>query len=262
MSEKECSILSNCTVGQGLLLFGDSEDERVPIFFESTKREHEIIKGIGYEDKKIVADSGLTFKREFKHLIAEHKIILSDWFEGDASVLLQQGYEKHQLTRVEKRGTVAGFMPRGSVRNGRVILPHLGDMKLDHFASVIQLEPVMRAENFEEIAINHNGDVDIKGMKNGKWLGLEYEIKGSHTTEELIAKKAAAIEKGMVVRFICSSADYPFISKAVGEDYTLQRGSAVADFLKNFAAEEENGEEETDIQVSSESGVIADELEA
>ena len=100
-------------------------------------------------------------------------------------------------------------------------------------------------------------------MKNGKWLGLEYEIKGSHTTEELIAKKAAALGKGMVVRFICSSADdYKTISKAVGEDYTLQRGSAVADFLKNFAAEEENGEEEPDIQVSSESGVIADELEA
>lgn len=261
LTEKECSILSNCTVGQGLLLFGDSEDDRVPIFFESTKWEHETIKGIGYEDKKTVPDSGLTFKREFKHLIADHKIILSDWFEGDASVLLQQGYEKHLLTRVEKRGTVAGFMPRGTVRNGRVILPHLGDMKLDHFASVIQLEPVMRAANFEEIEINHNGDVDIKGMKNGKWLGLEYEIKGSHTTEELIAKKVAAIEKGMVVRFICSSADYPYISKAVGEDYTLQRGSAVADFLKNFAAEEENGEEEPDIRVSSESGVIVDELE-
>ncbi len=79
----------------------------------------------------------------------------------------------------------------------------------------------------------------IKGMKNGKWLGLEYEIKGSHTTEELIAKKAAALGKGMVVRFICSSADYPFISKAVGEDYTLKRGSAVADFLRDFGADVE-----------------------
>ena len=46
----------------------------------------------------------------------------------------------------------------------------------------------------------------------------------------------------------------PYISKVVGEDYA-SRGSAVADFLMNFAAEEENGEEETDIQVSSESGV-------
>lgn len=262
LTENECSILSNCTVGQGLLLFGDSEDERVPIFFESTKWEHETIKGIGYEDKKPVADSGLTFKREFKHLIADHKIIFSDWFDGDSSVLLQQGYEKHQVSRVNKPGTVGAFLPKGSVRNGRIILPHLGDMKLIHFSDVIQLDPLMQSENFEEITINHNQDVDIKGRKNGKWLGLEVEIKGSHTTEELIAKKAAALGKGMEVRFICSSADYPFISGAVGEDYTLKRGSDVADFLKNFAAEEENGEEETDIQVPAESGLITDELEA
>lgn len=62
-----------------------------------------------------------------------------------------------------------------------------------------------------------------------KALEQKYEIKGSYTTEELIAKKAAALGKGMVVRFICSSADYPFISKAVGEDYTLKRGSAKRD---------------------------------
>ena len=83
--------------------------------------------------------------------------------------------------------------------------------------------------------------IDPKKYPSPHMIIYEYEIKGSHTTEELIAKKAAALGKGMVVRFICSSADYPFISKAVGEDYTLKRGSAVADFLKNFAAEEENG---------------------
>ena len=262
LSEKECGILSNCEVGQGLLLFGDNDDERVPIFFESTEWEHNAIKGIGYEDKKIAPDSGLTFKREFKHLISEHKIIFSDWIEGDSSVLLQQGYEKHQVARVEKRGTVGVFMPKGSVRNGRVILPHLGDMTLDHYSSVIQLEPSMQAENFEEITINHNEDVDIKGRKNGKWLGIEYEIKGSHTTEELIAKKAAALGKGMEVRFVCSSADYPFISGAVGEDYTLARGSAVADFLRDFARDEKTEGNNIDNQLYGESELNVDEMEA
>lgn len=262
LSENECAILSGCEVGQGLLLFGDNDDERVPIFFKSTEWEHKAIKGIGFEDQKTAPDSGLTFKREYKWLISDHKIIFSDWIEGDASVLLQQGYEKHQVARVEKRGTVGVFMPRGSVKNGRVILPHMGDMKLDHYASVIQFAPILQAENFEEIAINHNQDVDIKAMKNGKWLAFEYEIKGSHTTEELIKKKATALEKGYEVRFVCSSADYPFISGAVGADYTLARGAAVADFIKNFGQDEERGAPETDIQVSSESGLNVEEMEA
>lgn len=262
LSENECAILSSCEVGQGLLLFGDNDDERVPIFFKSTEWEHKAIKGIGFEDQKTAPDSGFTFKREFKWLISDHKIVFSDWIDGDASVLLQQGYEKHQVARVEKRGTVGVFMPRGSVKNGKVVLPHMGDMKLDHYASVIQFAPILQAENFEEIAINHNQDVDIKAMKNGKWLAFEYEIKGSHTTEELIKKKATALEKGYEVRFVCSSADYPFISGAVGADYTLARGAAVADFIKNFGQDEERGAPETDIQVSSESGLNVEEMEA
>jgi hypothetical protein len=99
-------------------------------------------------------------------------------------------------------------------------------------------------------------------VKNGKWLGLEYEIKGSHTTEELIKKKAAALENGIDVRFICSSADYPFISGAVGEDYTLTRGSAVVDFLRDFGADEKPADEKPDIQDFSESELIADPIEA
>jgi len=238
LSEKECSILSGCTVGQGLLLFGDNDDERVPIFFESTKWEHDTIKGIGYEDNKAPADVGFSFKREFKWLISEHKMIYSDWIGGDSSVLLQQGYEKHFVQRVEKTGRVAAFLPKGVVKNGLIKLPGMGDMTLDHYASVVNLGALMQDEKFDEITINHNDKEDLRGKKNGKILKLEYEIKGSHTTGELIQKKATAIGDGSEVRFICSSSDYPFISGAVGEDYTLQRGAAVADFLRNFGKRE------------------------
>ena len=48
----------------------------------------------------------------------------------------------------------------------------------------------MQDEKYDEIAINHNADEDCKGKKDGKWLALEYEIKGIHTTEELLEKKA------------------------------------------------------------------------
>ena len=258
LSENECSILSGCTVGQGLLLFGDSEDERVPIFFESTEWEHKTIKGIGYEDKKAPTDVGFSFKREFKWLISEHKIIFSDWIEGDASTLLQQGYEKHYVQRVEKTGRVVAFFPKGVVKNGLMKLPGIGDMTLDHYASVVNLGALMQEEKFDEITINHNDKEDLRGKKNGKILKLEYEIKGSHTTEELIKKKATAIEDGSTVRFICSSSDYPFISQAVGEDYTLSRGVTVADFLHNFGKPDD---QETEKLVSVASQELVEEME-
>jgi len=263
LTDNESDVLSNCDVGQGLLIFGDDDNNRVPIFFEATEWEYNTIKGIGYTaDKKPVPDSGLTFDPQFKHLITEQKIIFSDWVDGDASLLLQQGYEKHQVARVEKRGTVGAFMPRGTVVNGLVKLPHLGDMKLDHYSSVVQLAALAQGLGYDEITINHNQDVDLKARKNGKLVGLEYEIKGSHTTEELVAKKATAIRNGLEIRFVCSSTDYPFIAKAVGADYTLQRGEAVVDFLRNFAEENEPSTEEPEIQDFTESEVVSEEMGA
>ncbi len=227
----EQDILSTCGVGEGLLIFGD---ERVPIRFESTPLEHRVITGEGFEEQKATSDSAFSFKRAYKWLVKDHRMILNDWIEGDPSGLLKMGYEKFRVQRVEKTGQVTAFLPKGTVKNGMMKIPGLGDMSLDHYASVVQLGGVMQEEKFEEITINHTEKEDLRGKKNGKILKLEYEIKGSHTTTELIEKKAAALEDGSEVRFVCSSSDYPFISAAVGIDYTLQRGAAVADFLRDF----------------------------
>ncbi|MEN6292309.1 MAG: hypothetical protein ABFD07_09905 [Methanobacterium sp.] len=235
LTEEECSILAGCTIGEGLLLFGD---ERVPIRFESTPTENKIIKGEGCTGTNITPGVEFVFKTEYKWLITEQKMILSDWIDGDRDILLQRGYEKHKVARVNKPGRVVAFFPKGAVVNDKMRIPHIGTMSLDHYASVIQFGALMQDEKFEEITINHNDEEDCKGRKNGKWLALEHEIKGSHTTEQLLDKKRAALEKGMDIRFTCSSADYPFIMGIVGEDYCLQRGAAVADFLHNFGNQE------------------------
>lgn len=258
LTDEECSILSTCTVGEGILLFGD---ERVPIRFESTPLEHRTIKGEGYEDQKATADVGFSFDRKYKWLIRDQKMIISDWIEGDPTGLMQQGYEKHFVQRVGKTGRVAAFLPKGAVKNGLMKIPHLGTMTLDHYASVVQLGALMQDEKFDEIEVNHNDKEDLKGKKNGKILKLEYEIKGSHTTEQLIKKKAAALEDGSEVRFICSSSDYPFISGAVGEDYTLSRGAAVTDFLRDFGKPGKQEPLDAEKPVFATSPELADETE-
>lgn len=255
LSEEEKGILSTCTVGEGLLLFGD---ERVPIRFESTPLEHRTIKGEGFEENKAPADDAFSYKREYKWLIKDQKMIISDWIEGDPTGLMQQGYEKHFVQRTGQTGRVAAFLPKGAVRNGLMKIPHIGTMSLDHYASVVQLGALMQDEKFDEITINHNDKEDLRGKKNGKILKIEYEIKNSHTTAELIQKKATALEDGSEVRFICSSSDYSFISGAVGEDYTLSRGAAVTDFLRDFGKREPSGAEKP---VSAASLELIDETE-
>jgi FtsK/SpoIIIE family. len=256
LTEEECSILAGCTVGEGILLFGD---ERVPIRFEPSELEKKIIKGENYTEEKVTAASEFSFKREYKWLISEQKMVISDWMDGDSSVLLQQGYEKHKVARISKPGRVVAYLPRGAVINGRMQIPHLGTMSLDHYASVIQLGALMQDEKFDEISINHNDEEDCRGKKNEKLLAMEYEKKGSHTAEQLLQKKATALGKCMEVRFVCSSEDYSHISGIVGTDYCLQRGSSVADFLHNFG---NPGMSEEQTLVSGESVELTGETEA
>lgn len=249
LTADECDRLVNCAVGEGLLLIGD---ERIPIRFESSPLEHRTIKGIGFTGEKVTADVGFKYRREYKWLISDQKMIISDWIDGDPTGLLQEGYEKHHVQRVGETGRVAAFLPKGAVRNGMMQLPGLGTMSLDHYASVIQLAALMQDEKYEEITINHNAEEDIRGKKNGKWLAFEYEKKGSHTKDELIKKKLAALEKGYEVRFVCNSADYATIAEAVNEDYTLSRGSAVTDFIRGFGNPDIEQVEMLDIGTSPE----------
>lgn len=231
LTDEECDILCNCEVGEGMLLF---KDERIPIRFEPTKLEKGVIKGTIQEGEKVAPEAGNLVKKAFKKLASEHKIIIDDWISGDSSLLLQQGYEKHQVTRVDKPGTVTAYIPQGMVQNKLINLPGLGDQTLDHYASVLQLAGLIISYGFEVEQINHTGKQDIISKINGQSIAWEYERYNNKNLNIIVNKKAAALEKSDKVWFVCSSTDAKYISKAVGEDYTLTRGAAVIEILEAY----------------------------
>ena len=231
LTDEECDILCNCEVGEGLLLF---KDERIPIKFEPTPVEKGAIKGTIQDGEKAAPEAGNLVKKAYKKLVSKHKIIFEDWITGDSSLLLQQGFEKHQVQRVDKTGTITAFIPQGMVQNKLINLPGLGDQTLDHYASVLQLAGLLVKYGFEIIQINHNAEQDIISKINGQLVAWEYERYNNKNLDIIVKKKAAALEKSDKVWFVCSSTDEKYISKAVGEDYTLTRGAAVTEILEAY----------------------------
>lgn len=233
LSEEEKDTLVSCgddegaRPGEGVLLI---KNQRFPIRFEPTKKEDDIIKGRCQENETEISQTGYTINPALQWLVDDQKIMFSDWVEGDLSILINQGYEKHKVQRIAESGITMCYVPKGTVQNGLVEVPHIGKMTLDHYASVIQLAAVLVLNNFEDVTISHTGDVDIKAKYKGVTFGFEYEIKGSHTTEQIIEKHATALEKYDVVKFVCSASDSRFFEKAVSERYLLKRGYDVRDF--------------------------------
>ena len=123
LTQDECDLLVGADVGEGLLII---KDERIPIRFEPTKLEHDVIKGKFKGNKNSSAASEFMNLSEYQWLIDDHKIIFSDWCQGDHSILLQQGYDLHKVTRLTEAGKAAVYVPKGMIKNGLIDLPHFG----------------------------------------------------------------------------------------------------------------------------------------
>ena len=237
LSEEEKDTLVLCgddedaRPGEGLLLV---KGQRIPIRFEPSELEDAVIKGRYESDKIAVADGGILVFNELQWLIDDHRIIFSDWCQGEHSQLLQQGFDKHQVQSIGKTGSTIAYLPKGMLHEGLVKLPGLGKQTLDHYSSVIQLAGLLQQYGAEEIAVNHNQDVDISCKIGGLRIGLEYENYNNKNLDIIVQKKEAALKKYDVVRFISNSSDFKMVFKAVGERYMLKRGSAVTDFIESL----------------------------
>lgn len=104
-------------------------------------------------------------------------------------------------------------------------------MTLDHYTSVVQLAGLLTLNGFEEVTISHTGGVDITARLDGMTYAFEYEVKGSHTTDQIIEKLSTALENYNVVKFVCSATDARFFEKTISSKYLLKRGYEVRDFI-------------------------------
>src|SRR5450759_3324415 len=145
-------------LGERLLLV---KGQRIPIRFEPSELEDSVIKGRFESDKIAVDDSGIEVFENLQWIIDDQKIIFSGWCQGEHSQLLQQGYDKHQVQSIGKAGSTVAYLPKGMLHEGLVKLPGLGKQTLDHYCSVLQLAGLLQQYGAEEIAVNHNQDVDI-----------------------------------------------------------------------------------------------------
>jgi len=238
----ECGDDEGATPGQGLLIV---KGQKIPLKFEASQLEHEVIKGKFLTENPSTEGEFMVLP-EYKWLIDDQRIIFSDWCQGDASTLLIQGYERHKVARIAESGTTTAYVPAGMVKDGLIDLPHFGKQTLDHYASVIQLAGLLSVNGFEEISIIHDAEVDISAKIGGLRVAFEYEKYDHKAPEIWMKKKAAALEKYDMVKFVCSAVDAKQIVKVVGENYILRRGAAVSEFIKTLTGNVEIQENEMD----------------
>ena len=234
--------------GQGIIKIGDTH---AAIHFIASDEEYQIIKGVkrgNIQEAKVEQTDQVAeckIKEAFINIVKEHKILFTDWLEGDnpEHMLQMMGYKTYTPQNVVGRGNVRCWIHGDIVKeNGNIL-----NQTEDHYCTVAQWAGVIMDAGFENVVIHHSDDVDVSAERHGKTYGFEYEHAGSHDKLELIEKKRRAMRLYDKVLFIGSTANEEQLIEAVGGEYVRRRGARLKRWLSDETAsvESEGSQSET-----------------
>ena len=232
LSDAAMRDLNTSWKGQGIIKIGDVH---APIAFIPSEEEKKIIEGDKHEnDAEIKAENqasatGAKIIEKYVQLAKENKIVFSDWIEGDdpAHLMRMLGYKSYQAQGIRGEGFVTCWIKEDIIKDGK----YIKNQTIDHYTTVIQLAGLLIKKGHTDYVIDHHDGPDLS---NGR-IAWEYEHPGSHDVNELIEKKARALQTHEKVYFICTGANEDDLIKAVGADCVLKRGKQLDRFIEeNF----------------------------
>lgn len=207
-------------VGEGLLIL---DDLKTPVEFKPTKLEYEIIKGTYLKNEKIEPASELQdLDTRLIDLVMTQGYCLDQWAPNSTLI---QGWTRHQVSNVSGAGLKTAWIRDEDLPS---------NMTIDHFSTTIQIAGTLILAGAKDVQVNHHNDVDVSFVINEDKWGIEYERDRSHTEKELIEKKFRAQNDYGNVMFVCASTFYKKLSAILGEDFVVQRGKSLQNFIDSI----------------------------
>lgn len=220
--------LMSCSVGEGLLMI---RDQMMHVRFKPSEHELNVIKGCttstGTGTENPLTLPGYTIRPELQYLVDQHNICFDDWIEGDASVLVREGYQSNMVQAALRRGQQRVWI-RSELLNGDMI----GNQSIDHYATVLQIAGYLTQAGID-VAVNHYDDVDLSATIGDTTIAFEYERPGSHNAQELLKKKQYAETKYSRVVFIGTVENITEMKQVLGEQNVVRRGGQLIEYIND-----------------------------
>lgn len=247
LSKEDALELTNSGIGEGLLILGN---QTIPINFKVTDQELSVLKGTNNEPKKASTDGAFMLRESVADLVIQHGFCLDEWIENpDQDLIKDWGYEPHLIQRVDANGKAKAWIKSDIVDKTVPNKPKIYNQTLDHYASVVMIAGNLLERGFEDVVVNHFDDEDVRARLGDQEFSFEYERQGSHTEKQLEAKRIKLESTNSRCLFVCQSSYRKFVAKAVGEQNTYTRGTALkaaidAVFSEHITTKKEDKEDE------------------
>ncbi|MEA3282420.1 MAG: hypothetical protein U9Q68_07650, partial [Euryarchaeota archaeon] len=225
LTDEEAIELSTSSIGEGLLILGN---QTIPTQFKITDQEMRVLKGTNESPEKASPGDAFMLLKPVADLVIEHGISLDEWIENaDPKMMKDEGYEPHLVQKVCGNGKAKAWISSniidGSIPNKKMVY----NQTLDHYATVIQLAGYLLQNGFTDVDVNHFDKEDVRARLGAQEFSFEYERPGSHTQEQLEAKRIKLESTNSRCFFVCQKSYERFVAKAVGTANTYTRGSVL-----------------------------------
>lgn len=225
LAPEDVDVLTTSAIGEGLLILGN---QTIPINFTVTDQEMSVLKGTDGETEKVSTDGAFMLLEQVADLVLEHGFCLDEWIENpDPNMMKDWGYEPHLVQRVLGNGKAKAWVKSDIIDTSVPNKPKIYNQTLDHYSSVLQMAGHLLIKGFEDVQVNHFDDEDVRARLGDREFSFEYERQGSHTEKQLEAKRIKIESSGSRCLFVCQSSYRKFVAKAVGEQNTYTRGTAL-----------------------------------
>lgn len=225
LTDDDATELTNSGIGEGLLILGN---QTIPINFAVTGQEMGVLKGINEEPEKASTDDAFMLLSSVSDLVIEHGFFLDEWVENTGIKTLKDlGYEPHLVQRVLGNGKAKAWIKSDIIDTTTPNKPKVYNQTLDHYASVIMIAGHLLQNGFGDVNVNHFDEEDVRARLGDQEFSFEYERQGSHTEKQLETKRIKLESTNSRCFFVCQKSYEKFVAKAVGEQNTYTRGTAL-----------------------------------
>ena len=224
-------------VGDGLLMVGR---QVIPMHFDVTDQEMSVLKGGTYIDEKHPTDDAFNILGMVSNMAIENGFVLNEWIENPNPVMMKEiGYVPHLVNRTLGNGKIKAWVQSDIIDENDMV----GNQTLDHYSSVIQIAGYLMLSGFDDVVVSHYDNADVTCRVGDDLFAFEYERPGSHTKQELQAKKIKLETTGKRCFFVCQSSYKKFVESAVG-DCTYTRGANIKAAIDAVLSDHQKGDEE------------------
>lgn len=225
LDDFETTQYTNCGVGEAMVMI---QGNKIPVKIQLTPYELSVLDDTTKTEEKHAKYQSTAIDNPIDELVLklveDNGICMTSWILETYSAIEDDYFKSIGWTAITCASAIGAGKLKAWARPKLIIDEKVGAQSKDHYCTVLQIAGYLRINNVHQTEVHHSDNVDVSTIIGAKFVAIEYERPGSHTSDELFRKQIRAEESYDICYFVGITENLPFLKGSVIKQNVIQRG--------------------------------------